>query len=86
MTQNGNSQQIEQSEAMLRQLQAGKHPSQTVQPATSGEAFTLFRLGEFLAAQGEEERALTREYAEQLLDMARRRLAYIEKIVGRSGK
>lgn len=48
--------------------------------------FTLTRMGEFIAKHGREQQERTREFARDLLDAERRKLAYLEAVVGEIAK
>lgn len=71
---NGPDQRFEKLETALR-------ARDDAQP--SEQEFTLARLGDFLAQHGREQQAATREFAQQLLETERRKLAYLEAIVGK---
>ena len=74
MASNGSDQLMEKLETSLRP--DDRHESSEPQ-------FTLARLGDFLAQHGREQQEATREFAQHLLETERRKLAYLEAIVGK---
>lgn len=85
MATNGNDPRLEQLENALR----GLAPATMVEAPAVQETpreFSLMELARYFAQHGQEQQEMVKAFATQLLEMERRKLGYIEQIVGRLGQ
>jgi hypothetical protein len=75
---NGDAQRFEKLDQVLREQQPRNEPIEEVM-----EEFTLQELARFLARHGQDQEKLTREFATRLLESERRKMVYVEKMVGK---